>query len=615
MKFRADINGLRAVAVVPVVLYHAGFSTISGGFVGVDIFFVISGFLITSDIIERIDKGEFSLVEFYHRRVRRIFPALFAMLAACFLMAWFVLPPRELVSFSKSAIAAAVSAANIYFYRNTDYFAEAAASLPLLHTWSLAVEEQFYFLWPLAIMILMAWKRSLVLIVVSVLCIASIVASQRWLPINAPFVFYMLPTRAWELLLGGLIALPSVRAMAARQNQSVAEILALAGLALIAASLFMIDHDTPFPGVYALGPCLGAALVVVAGTRRETAVSRVLSIRPAAFIGLISYSLYLWHWPLLVFAGIYKNRDLFVSERSVIVAAALLISTLSWWFVERRFRQRGAAAAHWKWMIPATAAIGVACSLSLIVIKGGGFPERGPDGSPQIQAVMTESAAFQASSCLERGADIPGGCVLGNDNAALPPTVVLWGDSHAAHLASSLDEAAKATGVRVRQITKAGCAPLPEMHMLPSSAMRKDCLAFNSAALRTILEDPNVSMVIMAGRWNTYSGQGRSLLSRDGNWPTVEASKANFSFAMRETADRLMAHGITTIVVGPAPEPLADVLDCFVRANFMRMDDSPCSSMPADQHWQDHRIFAPFFRPPLKCFRSFLHYAGPKSAR
>ncbi|MES0068053.1 acyltransferase [Mesorhizobium sp. M0074] len=593
MKFRADINGLRAVAVLPVVLYHAGFSWISGGFVGVDIFFVISGFLITSDIIDRIDKGEFSLIEFYHRRVRRIFPALFAMLAACFVMAWLVLPPGELIAFAKSAIAAAFSAANLYFYRNTDYFTEAATSLPLLHTWSLAVEEQFYLLWPLALMALTRWLRPWSLVIVAGLCVLSIDIAQRLLPVSQPFVFYMLPTRAWELLVGGLLALPAVRAVDIGHAR--AEILSACGLALIIGSLFLINDDTPFPGLYALPPCLGAAFII--GIHRQTMVSKALSIRPAGFIGLISYSLYLWHWPLLVFAGIYKNRDLLVSERIGIVVAALLISTLSWRFVERPFRQKpGAHTARWKWMLPAASATVAACCLSLVIIKGAGFPGRGPDGGPSVQAVKVESAKFQASTCLERGALIPktGECILGSGN--VPPTVVLWGDSHAAHLASALDEAAKAAGVSVRQITKAGCAPFPGMYLLPSSPMRADCPAFNSAALQSILDDRHVALVIMAGRWNTYS-VGRSLLSQDGHWPSETASKANFTGSIAATAAKLAAYGIKTAVVGPAPEPSTDVLTCLVRANFLKEDDAPCSTMPAAQHWRNNQVLAALLPP------------------
>ncbi|MER9661625.1 acyltransferase [Mesorhizobium sp. M0159] len=598
MKFRADINGLRAVAVLPVVLYHAGFSWISGGFVGVDIFFVISGFLITSDIIDRIDKGEFSLVEFYHRRVRRIFPALFAMLAACFVMAWLVLPPGELIAFAKSAIAAAFSAANLYFYRNTDYFTEAATSLPLLHTWSLAVEEQFYLLWPLALMALMRWLRPWSLIIVAGLCVMSIDIAQRLLPISQPFVFYMLPTRAWELLIGGLLALPAVRAV--NIGHGAAEFLSACGLALIIASLFLINDDTPFPGLHALPPCLGAALII--GIHRETMVSKALSICPAAFIGLISYSLYLWHWPLLVFAGIYQNRDLLVSERVSIVVAALLISTLSWRFVERPFRQKpGISTALWKWMVPAAGVTVAACGLSLVIIKGVGFPGRGPDGGPSVQAVRAESAKFQASSCLERGALIPNTreCIIGSDNDEAP-TVVLWGDSHAAHLASALDEAAKVAGIRVRQITKVGCAPLPGMRMLPPSPMRADCPAFNSAALQSILEDPHVSLVIMAGRWNTYSRQGKSLVSKDGEWPSDETSKANFTSSIKDTASKLAAHEIKTAVVGPAPEPPTDVLTCLIRANFLKEDDAPCSRMPAAQHWRNNQVLAALLPPNVE---------------
>ncbi|ARP68113.1 MULTISPECIES: acyltransferase family protein [Mesorhizobium] len=586
MKYRADISGLRAVAVVPVVLYHAGFSAVSGGFVGVDVFFVISGFLITSDIIERTDRGEFSLLDFYHRRVRRIFPALFAMLAACFAMGWFVLPPGEFIGFGNSAIAAAISASNFFFYVNTNYFTEAATSLPLLHTWSLAVEEQFYFLWPLVVILMMRWLRPWAAVIVAALGIISITAAQHWLQSDPPFVFYMLPTRAWELLTGGLIALPAAKAM--RPTRTIAELLAASGLALITASLFLLNQDTPFPGLYALAPCIGAALIIAAGFHRDTMVSKALSIKPAAFIGLTSYSLYLWHWPLLVFAGIYRNRELFVSERVAVVLAALLASALSWRFVERPFRRR---ATGWKWMVPTAGTMAGVCCLSLAIIYSSGFPSRGPDDGPSVQALRAERAKFESSSCLQRGGLIPktGECILGFGNIA--PRVVLWGDSQAAHLASALDEAARTTGVRVRQITKAGCAPFPDMTMLPASPLRADCPAFNASALQSVLADPNITLVILAGRWNAYSGRGGSFLSTDGSWPSQETSNANFTSAIEQTAASLAAHGIKTAVVGPTPEPSIDVLTCLVRADFMK-GDAPCSTMPAEMSWQNNRMLA-----------------------
>ncbi|MGX8009835.1 acyltransferase family protein [Mesorhizobium sp. ORM8.1] len=379
----------------------------------------------------------------------------------------------------------------------------------------MAVEEQFYFLWPFAVVLMMRWLRPWAAIIVAALCVMSIYAAEHWLQSDPPFVFYMLPTRAWELLTGGLIALPVAKAM--RPTQTIAELLDASGLTLITASIFLLDQDTPFPGLYALAPCVGAALIIGAGFHRQTLVSRALSIGPAAFIGLTSYSLYLRHWPLLVFAGIYRNRELFVSERVAIVMAALLVSALSWRFVERPFRRR---ATGWKWMAATAGSVAAVCCLSLVIINSSVFPSRGPAGSPTVQALRAERANFQASSCLQRGGLITkaGECILGSGIVA--PRIVLWGDSQAAHLASALDEAARTTGVRVRQITKAGCAPFPDMRMLPASPLRADCPAFNSSALQSVLADPNITLVILAGRWNAYSGHGGSFLSKDGSWPS-----------------------------------------------------------------------------------------------
>jgi peptidoglycan/LPS O-acetylase OafA/YrhL len=578
MHYRADINGLRAVAVIPVVLYHAGFSTISGGFVGVDIFFVISGFLITSDIIERIDKGEFSLVDFYHRRVRRIFPALFVMLAGCFLMAWFVLPPGEMVPFAKSAIATALSSANIYFYRNTDYFTEAAMSLPLLHTWSLAVEEQFYLLWPLALILLMRRARPWSLIAVAGLSVLSLYSAQRILPVSQPFAFYMLPARAWELLLGGLLAMPMIRN--ARLGQMPAELLSACGLALVLGALFLIDSGTPFPGLAALAPCLGAALIIAAGIHYQPAISKALSVLPATFVGLISYSLYLWHWPLLVFAGIYANRQLYLSERVGVVMLALVVSALSWRFVERPFRRQ---ASGWKWVGPAFLTMGAVGLLSLIVVKSSGFPGRGPDGGPIVKAAMAESATFQASNCLIRDAVVMD-CFLGSKGG--PARVALWGDSHAAHLAPLLDKIGSALGLRIRQLTKRGCAPLGDLVASPPSEMRHDCPEFNASALKAILADPNISTVVLAAEWRAYT-RGDLIVAKAGEWPSLDVSRRNIATQLRETASILAARAIKMIVVGPAPDPRINVVDCLNRAHFLGASDANCASTFSSASWRD----------------------------
>ena len=336
MRYRADIDGLRAIAIVPVVLYHAGFPGLKGGFVGVDVFFVISGFLMASLILSEIDQGAFSLGHFYERRVRRIFPALFATIAASAVAAWLLFMPIEFQYFSRSAMAAALFGSNILFWQESGYFDAAAELKPLLHTWSLAVEEQFYIVFPLLMLVIARFRRQWTGWILCTLLLVSFGLSI-WQVESAPVAaFYLLPSRFWELLLGAVLALGLVP----RSNSPiVAQALVLVGIILIGVAVFAYDEDTSFPGLSALVPCLGAALVIH-GRAEDTPIGRALSWPPLVFIGLISYSLYLWHWPVIVFQ---RTDAIFAPETTgavkvALVGASIGIAFLSWRFVERPFR-------------------------------------------------------------------------------------------------------------------------------------------------------------------------------------------------------------------------------------------------------------------------------------
>ena len=298
ISYRPDIDGLRAIAVVSVILFHL--NALRGGFVGVDIFFVISGFLITSLLWKEIQAtGTVSLIGFYDRRIRRIFPALFAMFAVSWVVGFLYLFPNEFTAFARSMLAALLSVANLFFWRESGYFAAAASTKPLLHTWSLGVEEQFYVLFPplLALLYKLSARRlKLSLTVLALLSFALCVALTRSSPDAA---FYLPVTRAWQLLFGSLLALNDLAVLRHRLWRNAA---ALLGLLILGYTLLRFSSATPFPGYMALLPTLAAALLIAAGTKGKTLVGRVLSFKPFVFVGLISYSLYLWHWPLIVFA-------------------------------------------------------------------------------------------------------------------------------------------------------------------------------------------------------------------------------------------------------------------------------------------------------------------------
>ena len=339
LAYRPEIDGMRAIAVAAVVLYHAGAAGFRGGFVGVDIFFVISGFLITSLIRKHVEAEDFSFTEFYERRVRRILPAFIVMLAFCCLVAPFVLLPEDLRQFFDSVLGSILFVSNMLFAREYDYFGQAPIYNPLLHVWSLSVEEQFYIALPVLLVVVHRLRRWSATIVVSALAIASFVLSI-WMVRHRPEVaFYVAPTRAWELLLGSLLALGAFPRL---RHQHVRTFVAATGLALIVGSIALLSEYHSFPGANALYPCLGAALIIHAETGSTSPVGRLLQLSPLRALGLVSYSLYLWHWPLLVFAKYYIIRELHWLETVGIVAASVVAAGLSWHFIEKPFRAAGA---------------------------------------------------------------------------------------------------------------------------------------------------------------------------------------------------------------------------------------------------------------------------------
>lgn len=339
MRYRAEIDGLRAVAVLPVILFHAGFQSFSGGYVGVDVFFVISGYLITSIILIEKQAGTFDLVTFYERRVRRILPALFFVMAVCIPFAWLWLTPNNFRYFSQSVFSVTVFLSNVYFWLRSGYFDLASEFKPLLHTWSLAVEEQYYLVFPL--FILLMWKLGRRWIVgLLVVFFGASLALAEWGAYNKPTAtFFLAPMRAWELALGSFTAFYFTGRWSPTISNNAHQILSATGIFLIAFAVFTFGKNTPFPGFYALVPTLGTVLIILFATP-ATIVGTVLGSRAFVGIGLISYSAYLWHQPLLAFARNRFGADLNVTLLAGLCLAALGLAYLSWRFIERPFRNR-----------------------------------------------------------------------------------------------------------------------------------------------------------------------------------------------------------------------------------------------------------------------------------
>src|SRR6185437_6734580 len=336
--YRADIDGLRAIAVLPVVFYHAKVGGFSGGYVGVDIFYVISGYLITSLIARDIAVQKFSFVSFYERRIRRIFPAVFGVMLFCVAVGAVLLTPKDLVAFAKSMVAMTFFASNLLFTREggaAAYFGDASKNQVLLHTWSLSVEEQFYLFFPALLFLLTRWAKKWRSEAILVIAAVSFLISLWAVQLRPVAAFYHLVPRAWELLIGALLALRFVPPLTHRVLRELAGIL---GLVLIAWAVFSFSDSTPFPGIYAVAPCLGAWLVIYAGENGLSCVRSVLSLQPLVFIGVISYSLYLWHWPLIMFAKYFCAGALSGPQTWLIIVCSCAIGFLSFEFIEAPFR-------------------------------------------------------------------------------------------------------------------------------------------------------------------------------------------------------------------------------------------------------------------------------------
>lgn len=540
MRYRRDVDGLRTVAVVPVILSHAGLSLFGGGFVGVDVFFVISGFLITSLIAEEIREGRFSLLSFYERRVRRILPALAAVLLVSWLLGAAILLPNDFREFAGSVAAAAVSVSNIFFWRQSGYFDDQAAFKPLLHTWSLAVEEQFYIFFPLFLLLVWRFARGRWTVALLPVLAASFALAAWGVAHKPDAAFFLAPTRAWELLLGALLAVGAVPPL---RSRILAEGAGLLGLGLIGWSVLTFHGAMEFPGVNALYPCLGAALLIHSGTW-DTATARLLSTRPMVFTGRISYSLYLWHWPLLVFAGYLAFRPLTGWETAGVIAATVLLSVLSWRYVEQPFR-RGAPLLPGRRRVfaGAAAALLLACLAGAHGLTTGGWTGRFAPQVAEVSAVagMRDPAAL---ACQDRKpADIAQGrlCVIGAPEAQ--ETWLYWGDSHAIAFQHLYDEALRAAGKKALVVGYNGCAPLFGIHRadypLPCHAVAE--------AVKALIDRTGIRTVVMTAFWTGYY---HDTVQSDGSGADTAAV---LDAAVARTLRDLAGQGVRLHLADPVP--------------------------------------------------------------
>jgi peptidoglycan/LPS O-acetylase OafA/YrhL len=541
--YRSDIDGLRAVSVLSVLMFHLDVEFAKGGFVGVDVFFVISGYLISGRVCQELASGSFSFIDFYERRARRILPAYFAVSSLAAAIAFLGFLPSRFVDFSRSLVASSLFSSNIFFWQQTDYFGPAADTQPLIHYWSLGVEEQFYLFFPILAVLL--WKRGrsffgAVLLLVTALSLAS---AQWMLAISPSAAFYMIPFRAWELFVGSLIAFFVFKVPKSEMSGAAAS---ASGLMLIAGSVLSFSPATPFPGLAALVPCAGAALVIWGG-QLQNVVARLIGREPLNYFGRISYSLYLVHWPVIVFANQFFPELARFPKSLAIVVFSLFLAAFFYHFVETPTRKRTGFWTSDK--VFKASGIGVAASIlfAVFVLMSDGFPGRLPK---EVQAVLAykyaREADYREGQCFLK----PGQMFAALDQKICLPTngkiALLWGDSYAAHYRVGIQPMLEKQGFVFAQLTASSCPPVVG-YVQPT---RPNCGDITRSAVQWI-KDNRPRLVILSAVWSV-----------DSNY--LQALAREFDDLPRET---------TFVILGQSPRYRDDV-PAILATRLLRGDTS-----------------------------------------
>ena len=492
-KYRPDIDGLRAIAVLSVVIYHAFPDTLKAGFMGVDIFFVISGYLISSIIFESIDRGSFSFGQFYGRRIKRIFPALTLVLLSCSVFGWFGLLGDEFKQLGKHMAAGAGFVSNFFLWQESGYFNNAAETKPLLHLWSLAIEEQFYIVWPLVVWL--TWKRKWLFLSVFIgLGVASFVYNVHLVRLDPTATFFSPATRIWELLAGVLLAYMKVRPTAWQPSQRQLHVASTFGVALLAFGLYRIDKGRPYPGTWALLPILGSFCLIFAG---PTAWFNrlVLSNRLLVWVGLISFPLYLWHWPMLSFMRIVESETPSLGYRVLAVGLSVLLAWITYYFVEKPIRADGKSTLKIVVLTTCVAASGLA---GLVIFQNNGVTTR---VAAQINGVNSWDNLTFATPCkfITNGPNHDDWCNIGNAPSK-PPTTLLIGDSVGNNFAPMLQRYSQRPGDSAfvfRQYGRGLCHGFPEVAY-------ENCQELVKATHTYMEKTPSVDTIILAANWPLY---------------------------------------------------------------------------------------------------------------
>lgn len=563
MKYRPEIDGLRAVAVLPVIFFHAGFSFFSGGYVGVDVFFVISGYLITSIILGEIGEGKFTIWNFYERRIRRILPALTVVMLACLPFSYYWMLPNQLEEFSKSLIAVSLFYSNVLFWLQTGYFETTSELKPLLHTWSLAVEEQYYLFFPLLIVFLSRFERRVMLGSLFLLGLGSITLAQYRVGIDPNSTFYLIFTRLWEILIGSIIAIYLFDRSAKGSTTTTSSFLvgqtsSMLGLLMILYSIASFSHYTPFPSLYTLVPTLGAALIILFSSEK-TLVGKILGSKILVGIGLISYSAYLWHQPLFAFArlmSIEEPSNLLIFFLGLLT---LVLAYLTWKYVESPFRDRTRFNRRQIFQF-ATISSMIIIGLGGVGIYNEGFGNR---IAPNGMSFSRLSLITKANYGLSRNCDYDTLVLLDECQTNIAPEILVWGDSYAMQFVPGILASNPEAGII--QMTQVGCGSIVGIDQSRFPGYNDDCINFNNDVLVWLEDNTSVKYVVLGSRYSHFLDT-QHYFSVDNE--VVPANGAIALAQLRKTLELITDMGIKPMVFEPLPANGEDIGNCLLKQAF-----------------------------------------------
>ena len=560
--YRPDIDGIRAIAVLLVVVFHFHLAPgVNSGFMGVDVFFVISGFLITAIIQRQLDAHNFRLRTFWIHRIRRLAPALIATTLFTMLAGWFWLLPADFAKLAQQTIATQLYVANIFYWRYLNYFGLHADDTYLLHTWSLAVEEQFYLLFPLTLLAISKWARGRVSIVLTVLALISFGLNLGFVRVKPEATFYLMPTRAWELLAGSLLALHVVRLRGDRPIAATAA--GFSGFVCMSVAIATYREDIAFPGVFALLPVLAGVLLILSGNLGSNVATRLLSLRPLTYVGKISYPLYLVHWPVNVFATAALGGGYAWGWRLSMLLLSVALAVLIYHGIEgpaRRWLEQSSARAVLRWY---GAALVGAVAISIIVFATDGVPSRYPDRVVQLASFVLDTpppllecqysghAALQTKTMCHLGAK------------GIAPNWFIYGDSHAWAASGGLDQWLRQTGQSALFAFEHSCPPVVGVYVFRAGST---CFSFNAAALAYLKGQPTITQVLLISTWREAQQSG--LTDNPDRKLTPDESIDLFDRQFAVTLEELKRMGKRAYVWEPVPGARTSVPQAMARSEL-----------------------------------------------